>query len=61
MASPFVQLSPVVECDKVPTEDMTWKPLAFVVVVMMIGTVLWEDSSECTRAIAERKRQTLVL
>lgn len=39
VASPLVQLSPVVECDKVPTEDMPWKPVAFAAGMMTMG--LW--------------------
>ena len=42
-------LSPVVECVKVPIEDVAY------VAVMTVGTMVWDDSSECTRAIIERK------
>ena len=49
MALPLVQLSPVVECVKVPVEDVAY------VAVMTVGTMVWDDSSECTRAIIERK------
>lgn len=50
MALPLVQLSPVVECVKVPIEDV-----AYVAVRMTMGTVVWDDSSECAQAIIERK------
>lgn len=50
MALPLVQLSPVAECVKVPTEDVACVP-----VMMTMGTMVWDDSSECARAIIERK------
>lgn len=66
VATWLVKLSPVVRHGQVPTEDTSWGPkwllhIIILVVMMTIGTVVWEGSSEHNWAITQRKWQTLVL